>query len=122
MKKRRHVSRFPEIYLLVVPALMYLPILIVMLYSFNESKISSVWTGFSLKWYRELFRDRTIGTALINSLILGGVSSLAAAVIGTSALLSEVNWLSVGSAALLAGILSLLTSIATGLPEAENHE
>ena len=46
----------------------------------------------------------------------------AAAMIGTSVLLSEVNWLAVGSAALLAGILSLLTSIATGLPEAENHE
>ena len=50
------------------------------------------------------------------------LAQAAAAVIGTSALLSEVNWLAVGSAALLAGILSLLTSIATGLPEAENHE
>ena len=50
------------------------------------------------------------------------LAQAAAAVIGTSALLSEVNWLAVGSAALLAGILRLLTSIATGLPEAENHE
>ena len=50
------------------------------------------------------------------------LAQAAAAVIGTSALLSEVNWLAVGSAALLAGILSLLTSIATGLPAAENHE
>ena len=50
------------------------------------------------------------------------LAQAAAAMIGTSALLSEVNWLAVGSAALLAGILSLLTSIATGLPEAENHE
>ena len=37
---------------------MYVPILLVILYSFNESKISSVWGGFSLKWYEELFRDR----------------------------------------------------------------
>ena len=50
------------------------------------------------------------------------LAQAAAAVIGTSALLSEVNWQAVGSTALLAGILSLLTSIATGLPEAENHE
>ena len=50
------------------------------------------------------------------------LAQAAAAMIGTSVLLSEVNWLAVGSAALLAGILSLLTSIATGLPEAENHE
>lgn len=50
------------------------------------------------------------------------VAQTAAAMIGTSALLSEVDWLAVGSAAVLAGILSLLTSIATGLPEAEQHE
>ncbi len=50
------------------------------------------------------------------------VAQAAAAVIGTSAVLSEVNWLAVGSSAVLAGLLSLLTSIATGLPEAERHE
>lgn len=50
------------------------------------------------------------------------VAQAAAAMIGTSAVLSEVNWLAVGSSALLAGILSLLTSVAAGLPEAERHE
>lgn len=45
------------------------------------------------------------------------VAQTAVAVIGTSALLSEVNWLSVLSAATLAGVLSILNSIATGLPE-----
>ena len=47
------------------------------------------------------------------------VCQTAIASIGTSALMSEVNWILVGSTALLAGILSLLTSIA-GLPELEN--
>ena len=47
------------------------------------------------------------------------VAQTALATIGTSAVLGEVNWLAVGSAALLAGILSLLTSVA-GLPEVEN--
>lgn len=46
------------------------------------------------------------------------VAQTAVAVIGTSALLSDVNWIAVGSASVLAGILSLLTSVATGLPEA----
>lgn len=49
------------------------------------------------------------------------VAQTAVATIGTSAAFSEVNWLMVGSAALLAGVLSLLTSVA-GLPEVQNAE
>ncbi len=47
------------------------------------------------------------------------VAQTAVATIGASAIMSDVNWLQAGSAALLAGILSLLTSVATGLPEVE---
>lgn len=50
------------------------------------------------------------------------VAQTAAATIGTSALLSQVNWTAVISASVLAGILSLLTSVATGLPEAPKNE
>lgn len=46
------------------------------------------------------------------------ICQTAVSVIGVSAVMSEVDWLYVGSASLLAGILSILTSIATGLPEA----
>lgn len=45
------------------------------------------------------------------------VAQTAVATIGTSAVLQDVNWIMVGSASILAGILSILTSIATGLPE-----
>ena len=47
------------------------------------------------------------------------VAQTAVAAIGTSALISEVSWAAVASASVLAGLLSLLTSLATGLPEAE---
>lgn len=47
------------------------------------------------------------------------VAQSALATIGTSAVLGEVNWIMVGSAAALAGIISILTSVVTGLPEAE---
>lgn len=72
-------------YLAVVTVILYLPILLVVLYSFNESKISSVWGGFSLKWYALLFRDRAMFDALKNSVILALSSSTLAAVIGTLA-------------------------------------
>lgn len=49
------------------------------------------------------------------------VAQTAVATVGTAAVMGEVNWLMVGSAALLSGILSMLTSVA-GLPELEEHE
>lgn len=50
------------------------------------------------------------------------VAQTAIATIGTSAILSDVNWGIVVSASVLAGILSILTSVATGLPEVDGHE
>lgn len=49
------------------------------------------------------------------------VCQTAVATIGTTAVLQEVNWLTVVSSSILAGILSILTSISTGLPEAPNE-
>lgn len=50
------------------------------------------------------------------------VCQTAVAMIGTSVVMSDVDWVMVGSASLLAGILSILTSVATGLPEVEEVE
>ena len=88
MRTRTGIS---NLYLLLITLLMYLPIVIVMVYSFNESRISSVWSGTTVRWYEVLMRDRTVGTALINSLLLGILSSLAAAVIGTLGAIGTVR-------------------------------
>lgn len=80
MKKNTKLS---SAYIILVLIVMYLPIALVILYSFNVSKISSVWGGFTLDWYRALFKDRQMFEALRNSLVLATLSSLAAAVIGT---------------------------------------
>lgn len=50
------------------------------------------------------------------------VCQTAVSLISVGAVMSDINWLQVGSASLLAGILSVLTSVATGLPEVENHD
>lgn len=80
---RKHKTGFPGIYMGIILLFIYLPIGFVALYSFNESSSTAVWKGFSLKWYRALFQDESIAEALKNSLLLGLVSCLAAAVIGT---------------------------------------
>ena len=82
MKSR---TKLPGIYMGIVLAVMYIPILLVIVYSFNQSRISSVWDGFSLKWYGELFKDKDLLQAMVNSLVLATISSLSAAVIGTLA-------------------------------------
>lgn len=80
MKKK---SRLASLYLIFILTVMYLPILLVVVYSFNDGRLSSVWEGFSLRWYRTLFRDAAIFEALWNSLVLATLSCLSAAVIGT---------------------------------------
>ena len=77
-------KKLPYIYVAIITILTYVPILLTVVYSFNESKLTTTWDGFSLKWYEELFRDREIREALVNSLILAGLSCLCAAVIGTT--------------------------------------
>ena len=79
MRKKR---LFP-IYLGVILVIIYAPILLVIIYSFNQSRLTSVWGGFSLRWYWELFRDLSMFEALRNSLVLAALTSFSSAVIGT---------------------------------------
>lgn len=71
------------LYLIFVIVFLYLPIALVAVYSFNAGRLSSVWEGFSLTWYKELFQDRELFEALFNSILLGVCASCGAAVIGT---------------------------------------
>ena len=91
MKKN---SKLSGIYLGIVFFLMYLPIAVVVIFSFNESKLPVAFTGFSLQWYEKLFQDRAMQEALVNSLILAVSSCLVSAVIGTLGAvgLSGIHW------------------------------
>ena len=75
--------KFSKVFLVLIMLLIYLPIAVVVVYSFNGSKISSVWSGLSLEWYRQLFDDVDMFVALKNSLVLATLSSVLSGIIGT---------------------------------------
>lgn len=81
-------SRLRLVYLLLITLVTWLPIFIGVFYSFNASKLSSVWGGFSFKWYEKLFRDRSMRTAFTNSVFLAASSSLLASAISLPAALA----------------------------------
>lgn len=64
---------------------LYFPIFILMIFSFNDSRSRGVWAGFTLRWYRELFRDPAILTALYYTLIIAILATLISTIIGTLA-------------------------------------
>ena len=74
-----------RIYLCIVFAILYIPILTLILFSFNASESTSTFTGFDFKWYAELFASPDAFAALRNTLILAILSSLLATIIGTAA-------------------------------------
>lgn len=72
-----------KLYLALIMLITYLPLIMVVVFSFNDSKLTVAWKGFSLRWYQELFRDAALMEALANSIKLGVISCALAAVIGT---------------------------------------
>lgn len=66
---------------------LYVPIFILIIFSFNANDVVGVWQGFSLKWYEELFRNRAIGSALQVSLWVGLWATVISSILGTLAAL-----------------------------------
>lgn len=74
-----------KIYMALIFLFLYAPIFVLIFFSFNASNSTSLFAGFSLRWYESLFQDKATLQALYNSLILAVASSLAATVLGTAA-------------------------------------
>lgn len=85
MKRFSRRLNFLFISLILGFAFLYIPILSLIVYSFNESKLVTVWGGFSTKWYGELFRNQQIIDAALLSLRIAVFSACAAVVLGTIA-------------------------------------
>lgn len=74
-----------KIYTVLIFLFLFAPIAILLVFSFNEAKSLSVFSGFSLKWYRELFRDEATLTSVRNTLLLAALAMVLSTVIGTAA-------------------------------------
>jgi spermidine/putrescine transport system permease protein len=69
-------------------AFLYLPIVTLIVFSFNQAKTGTVWRGFTLSWYAKLFQDASLALALKNSLLIAGMTTAVSVVIGTMAALA----------------------------------
>lgn len=78
--------------LALVLVVLYAPVAMVFVYSFNASRLGSVWGGFSVKWYAELMKRDDLWQGLRNSLIVGSFASTFSVALGTLAALGLQRW------------------------------
>ena len=92
MSMSRRTSWLGWSILLLGFAFLYLPILLLMVYSFNSSRLATVWAGFSTQWYGELFRDRQLLQAAWISIKIAFWTATAAMAIGTMAAMAMTRF------------------------------
>lgn len=76
---------FKSIYAFLIYMFLYIPIIVLIVFSFNESKLNVVWTGFTFKWYESLMHNTGILEAVKNSFVVATISTIIATIIGTLA-------------------------------------
>lgn len=85
MSCKKHSTVAKAVILTLAMIFLYLPITMLIVYSFNESKMVTIWTNFSFKWYNVLIHDSAIISALVTSLTIAVMAASASVVIGTMA-------------------------------------
>jgi len=88
VRSRRKIGS--KIYVALVMVFLYIPIAVLILYSFNDGK-TSVWKGFTLKWYYELFNNSAIMNSLYNTLIIAVLAAVISTLLGTFAAIGIYN-------------------------------
>ncbi|PIV32147.1 MAG: putrescine ABC transporter permease PotI [Lysobacterales bacterium CG02_land_8_20_14_3_00_62_12] len=97
---------------------LYAPILSLIIYSFNENRLVTVWSGFSIKWYGELFRDQQMMKAAWISLQLAFYTAWASVVLGTMAAMVMTRFRSFRGKTLFGGLITaplVMPEVITGL-------
>ena len=83
MKKRSRWSFLSNGYLFLILLFIYLPIAYVVLFSFNDSKSMTRFAGLSLRWYQELFKDRTMLESIRTTVVVAVIATAVSTVVGT---------------------------------------
>jgi putrescine transport system permease protein len=118
MSARRRLSPFNIASLALGAAFLYLPILILVIYSFNASRLVTVWGGWSLRWYHEFFNDRAMIEAAWMSVRVAAVSASIATLLGTLAAVALSRGEGFKGRALFSGMLYaplVMPEVITGL-------
>ncbi len=85
------MKKLGKVYLGLVLFFLYIPIFVLIVFSFNETKSRSVFSGFTFDWYIRLFNNRIIISSLINTIIIACISSVVSTVLGTLAAIGINN-------------------------------
>ncbi|MBV9981258.1 ABC transporter permease subunit [Bradyrhizobium sp.] len=118
MTRPKSLSRFNIASLALGLAFLYLPILILVIYSFNASRLVTVWGGWSLRWYYELFNDGAMIEAFWMSLRVAATSACIATLLGTLAAVALSRGASFRGRTLFSGMLYaplVMPEVITGL-------
>lgn len=111
-------SRFNIASVIIGFVFLYLPIAILVIYSFNESRLVTVWAGFSTKWYGELFRNQGLMDAAWVTARVGVVSATFATILGTMAALALTRYTRFHGRILFSGMVYaplVMPEVITGL-------
>lgn len=79
------MKKLSKIYLGIILMFLYVPIFVLIVFSFNTTKSRTVMSGFTLEWYEKLFHNEIIMSSLLNTIIIAVLASIAATILGTAA-------------------------------------
>lgn len=108
--KEQLTKKLPYSYMWLVYAFLYLPIIVVIVYSFNKARYSTNWTGFTLDWYSMLLKNQPLIDAALNSLMVAITAATLATVMGSLAALCIHRYKFTGKKLLQGGIYMLTIS------------
>ncbi len=95
------MKKFAKVYLAFVMMFLYVPIFVLIVFSFNTTKSRSVMSGFTFDWYIKLFKNEIIMSSLMNTIIIAVLASIVSTILGTAAAVGIKNMKKVPKAIVL---------------------